>query len=278
MTEIAGTTAFVTGAAGGIGLGIAGALAKRGANVVLGDLDEGQLEAAAAAITEKAPDAGVRTIVCDVRDPQALIEAAALTQSAFGAAHLLVNNAGVSVAGTPGELPIEDYRWIVDINLMGVIHGVEAFVPLLRESGRRGHIVNVASMAGHFATPGMAPYYATKFAVVGYSEAIALDFASADADIGVTVLCPGWVRTGIVQSLGARPSGKGSTETDQAKEIAAALDAAMTPDAVGAWTVECIEANRLHAFTHPIARRAVQARFDGIMADFDASEAADVLR
>jgi len=276
VTRIQGSTAFVTGAAGGIGLGIARALLRRGGRVVIADLDQERLDAAAERLRSEVSDADLRTRVCDVRAPDALVDAAAFTVDAFGGVDLLVNNAGVSVAGTPGEIPIEDYRWIVDINLMGVIHGVEAFVPHMRASSRLGHVVNVASMAGHFASPGMAPYYATKFAVVGYSEALALDLASDD--IGVTVLCPGWVRTDIATSLGARPSGEGSTETAQAKEIAAALAAAMPPEVVGEWTADCIEADRLHAFTHPIARGAVAARFERLMADFDASAASERLR
>jgi len=196
MTDIAGKTAFITGGANGIGLAIGKALAGRGANLMLVDLDGEGL--AAAKRSFEGANIRVETAICDVAKGDAVKAAADKAVEAFGKVHIVINNAGVALGGLPGDVALEDWRWIVDINLMGVVYGVESFVPHIKAHGEGGHIVNVASMAGHVAMPGMGPYHATKFAVVGYSEALRAELAGEN--IGVSALCPGWVKTSIIEA------------------------------------------------------------------------------
>lgn len=161
--DVSGKVAFVTGGASGIGFGIAVALAARGTKIMLADIDEAQLEKAAAVLSETTD---VGTVICDVSDEQAVRAAAAATIEKFDKVHIVVNNAGVGSGGRAGEVAIEDWRWIVDINLMGVVYGVEIFTPLIKSHGEGGYFINTASMAGHVSSPAMAPYHATKFAVL----------------------------------------------------------------------------------------------------------------
>ena len=155
---------------------------------------------------------------------------------------------------------------------MGVVYGVEVFTPLIKSHGEGGHFVNTASMAGHVAGPGMAPYNATKFAVVGYSEALAHELAPHK--IGVGCLCPGWVRTKINESGAGRPSGglpkSGSEQEERAQEVAALIAEGLDPDAVGDWVADCVEANRLHIFTHGEMKPFVDGRAELVAADYQA--------
>ena len=168
MTDIKNKTAFVTGAASGIGFALAEGLLKRGAKVMLVDIDAEGLAAA----QEKLGRENTAIAVCDVADPDAVKSAAAATIDSFGKVHLIFNNAGVSLPGRPGRIAAEDWKWIIDINVLGVAYGCEAFIPHIIGHGEGGHIINTASTAGHVTGIGMAPYFASKFAVVGYSEAL----------------------------------------------------------------------------------------------------------
>ena len=273
MSDISGRVAFVTGGASGLGLAMAKAFAKRGAKVMLADLNAEGMAKAEAEL--KATGADVASVVCDVADLDAVKAAADATISRFGKVHLVVNNAGVALGGQPGEIPVQDWRWIVDINLMGVVHGVEVFTPLIRSHGEGGHFVNTASMAGHFSAPGMAPYNATKFAVVGYSEALKGELAPHD--IGVSVLCPAWVRTNIHNTGFDRPSGGATLEEakndPQYQAMSDVIEAGLEPDLVGGWVADCVEAGRLYIFTHPDFSTAIDARYAAIKADYDAAAA-----
>ena len=274
MTDIAGKTAFITGGANGIGLGIAKALAARGANLMLIDLNE-------AALAEvKARFAGtnvrVETAVCDVAKADAVRVAADKAIEAFGKVHIVVNNAGVALGGLPGEIALEDWRWIVDINLMGVVYGVESLLPHIRSHGEGGHIVNVASMAGHIAMPGMGPYHATKFAVVGYSEALRAELAGDH--IGVSALCPGWVKTSIHKSVAGRPSGGVDLEAPENAAMNEVIENGLSPNTVGEWTADCIEANRGYIFTHEEMAPALDMRYQMVKADYDAAIANPALK
>ena len=186
MQDFNNKVAFVTGAASGIGLALCRAYLNAGASVMMADINAEGLKIAAKEFSDKSDR--VSTVVCDVKSADSVNAAAKATIDAFGKIHIVVNNAGVGLGGFPGSIPLEDWRWITDINLLGVVYGVEAFVPLIQAHGEGGYIINTASMAGHVAAPGMAPYHATKFAVVGYSKALAQELKKIN--IGVSVLCP----------------------------------------------------------------------------------------
>jgi len=274
MTDIAGKTAFITGGANGIGLGIAKALAARGANLMLIDLNEAALEAAKAGFA--GTNVRVETAVCDVAKADAVRAAADKAIENFGKVHIVVNNAGVALGGLPGEVDLNDWRWIVDINLMGVVYGVESLVPHIKSHGEGGHIINVASMAGHVAMPGMGPYHATKFAVVGYSEALRAELAGDN--IGVSALCPGWVKTSIHKSVANRPSGGVDLESDEHAAMSDVIDNGLPPETVGEWVADCVEANRLHIFTHEEMAPAIDMRYQMVKADYDAAIASPLFK
>lgn len=269
METFEGKTAFITGGAGGIGLAVAGSLGRRGANIMLADISQEKLGEAVATLAGDGIVADM--VVCDVADAASMEDAARRTVERFGKVHIVINNAGVSLIGPPGEIPLEDWRWIVDTNLMGVIHGVEVFLPLLRAHGEGGHIVNTASIAGHWAVAGSGPYSATKFAVVGYTEALRQDLASQD--IGVSLLCPGWVRTRLQEARLRRPShvAAGPDAEDMPNEATRMADEAIAsgidPALVGEWVADCMAARRFYIFTHPemapiINRRAIAMKID----------------
>lgn len=263
--DIAGKTAFVTGGASGIGLEIGRMLMEQGANVMLADLVPERLKAA------KADLGNVETVLCDVADACSVKAAAKATVDRFGKVHIVVNNAGVSLGHTPGDTPLEDWQWLVDINLMGVIHGIETFTPLIQSHGEGGYFVNTASMSGHLATQQLSAYTATKFAVVGLSESLAMDMAPHN--IGVSVLCPGWVKTDINKAHEGRPSGVDDDKPTEAMQyVTEAVDNGLSPRSVAEWTVECMQAGRFYIFTHPSMRRWVQKRSQMIDADYAAIE------
>ncbi len=270
MREIAGKTAFVTGAASGIGLALARAFAKAGTNVVLADIDA---DALAAAVEELKPS-GVKLlgITCDVAEAASVDAAARAAIDAFGTVHIVCNNAGVGGDGARDAISLDSWRWVLDVNLMGVVHGVRAFLPHMRAHGEGGHFVNTASMAGMVAGLGFSPYTASKFAVVGLSEGLATQIGPLG--IGVTVVCPGFVRTRIHESARHRPQRYGpSAPPDPAGADAALLmqltqliEAGIDPARVAAQVLTSIRENELYVFTHPEMRAAVEERFKAILA------------
>ncbi|PJK30391.1 SDR family NAD(P)-dependent oxidoreductase [Minwuia thermotolerans] len=280
MREIEDRIAFVTGGASGIGLAVAKALVNRGARVMLADIDADALALAKAEIGQAAEG-----VVCDVASAQSVEEAAQATIDAFGKVHMVFNNAGVGLGGKPGEVSLKDWRWIVDINLMGVVHGVETFLPLIRGHGEGGHIVNTASMAGHWANPMMGPYCATKFAVVGYSEC--LRQALAPEGIGVSVLCPGWVKTAITDSGKRRPSGPpaGASVLSGAEAVGGNDSSTVTdliahgmpPEVLADWVTQCVQDNRLYIFSHAVMEPVIGMRHQAIKADYAAAIANESL-
>lgn len=277
MQEISGKTAFITGGAHGIGLAIAVEMAKRGANVMLADINEAGLLQA----KEKLGDynVGVETCLCDVAKSADIQAAADKTIEQFGKVHFLFNNAGVGLWGNAGDTPLKDWQWIVDINLMGVVYGCEIFTPLIKNHGEGGHIVNTASLAGHITLPHMAPYHATKFAVVGYSESLRQNLAMHN--IGVSVLCPGWVKTDIHLSARTSPSlevvdytppDPNSEEGMITQMMAEVIENGMDPAKVAEWVAKCIIDNRLYIFTHPDLRMGIEERVKALMVDHDAAD------
>jgi NAD(P)-dependent dehydrogenase (short-subunit alcohol dehydrogenase family) len=275
MESLKNKVAFITGGGHGIGLSIGRIFAQQGARVVLVDINEKRL--ASAKETLASADLSVETVVCDVADPDALRRAADFTLERFGKVHIVVNNAGVSLAGKPGKIPLEDWRWIVDINLMSVAYGVEIFTPLIQSHGEGGYFINTASMAGHIAGPAMSPYHATKFAVVGYSESIRADLAADN--IGVSVLCPAWVRTDIHNAGVNKPSLTNGATADESSsnepeagiaDIAAVIESGIAPDDLAQWVLECMLAKRFYIFSHPSMTQHLDARAALIKADYEA--------
>lgn len=275
MESLKNKVAFITGGGHGIGLSIGRIFAQQGARVVLADINEKRLASAKETLANA--DLSVETVVCDVANPDALRRAADFTLERFGKVHIVVNNAGVSLAGKPGKIPLEDWRWIVDINLMSVAYGVEIFTPLIQSHGEGGYFINTASMAGHIAGPAMSPYHATKFAVVGYSESIRADLAADN--IGVSVLCPAWVRTDIHNAGVNKPSLTNGATADESSsnepeagiaDIAAVIESGIAPDDLAQWVLECMLAKRFYIFSHPSMTQHLDARAALIKADYEA--------
>jgi NAD(P)-dependent dehydrogenase (short-subunit alcohol dehydrogenase family) len=273
MREFNGRTAFVTGGASGIGLALGQAFARAGMKVMLADVETDALEQAVAGLRDVAPD--VRGIHCDVADAGSVERAAQATYDAFGHVHVVCNNAGVAAAGGIDNISVDNWRWVIDVNLMGVLHGIKSFLPHIRAHGEGGHIVNTASMAGMNGGLGFSPYTASKFAVVAMSEGLSVQLAPHG--IGVSVLCPYFVRTGIGQSGRNRPERYGqTTPLDPASpaaamvgELARLIEAGIEPSDVAARVLAAIRDDELYVFTHPNMRELVDGRFAGIQAAMD---------
>jgi NAD(P)-dependent dehydrogenase (short-subunit alcohol dehydrogenase family) len=272
MREFKGKTAFVTGGASGIGLAMVKAFAENGMNVMLADVEPNALDAALKDLNQYGNH--VRGVACDVADPDSVERAAQASFAAFGKVHILCNNAGVAAGSGIDTISVESWRWVVDVNLMGVVYGVRSFLPHMRAHGEGGHIVNTASMAG-MVSGWFSPYDATKFAVVAMSEGLRPQLQPLG--IGVSVLCPFFVRTNIGDAGRNRQERYGQTSTldpgspaaavveEIRKQIAAGLD----PADVAARVLAAIENEELYIFTHPNMRRFVEARFAAIEAAMD---------
>jgi NAD(P)-dependent dehydrogenase (short-subunit alcohol dehydrogenase family) len=273
MREFQGKTAFVTGGASGIGLALGRAFVETGMRVMLADIEADALAAAVDGLRGIGPE--IRGVICDVADPSSVEQAAQDTFKAFGKVHVLCNNAGVAGGSGIDDISIDNWRWVIDINLMGVLHGIAAFLPHMRAHGEGGHIVNTASMAGMQSGLGFSPYAASKFAVVAMSEGLALELKPSG--IGVTVLCPGFVRTRIGESGRNRPTRYGPAPTlDPASPagalaayIAERLQAGLEPSLVAERVLAAIAADQFYVFTHPEMRGEVDDRFAAIQAALD---------
>jgi len=273
MRELAGKAAFVTGGASGIGFALGRALATAGMKVMLADIETEALAAAVKSLHDVGPD--VRGVTCDVADPLSVERAARASYDAFGNIHVVCNNAGVAASGGIDNISLDNWRWVLDVNLMGVLHGIRTFLPHIRAHGEGGHIVNTASMAGLSGGLGFSPYVASKFAVVGMSEGLATQLRPLG--IGVTVLCPGYVRTGIGESGRNRPERYGASKApDPASpagqllaHIAERLRAGLDPSEVAARVLAAIGEDELYVFTHPEMREEVKERFAAITVAMD---------
>ena len=198
MDQLRDRAAVVTGAASGIGLALSERLLDEGMSVVLADVDPAALDTEVRRLTDAG--ATVLAVPTDVSDAAAVEDLAATAWSRFGAVHVVCNNAGVGPGGVAWEIPEQVWRWVIDVDLWGVIHGIRAFVPRLVEQDI-GHVVNTASVAGLVGTPGMAPYSAAKHAVVGLSQSLRRDLELAGSAVGVSVLCPGMTRTRMIRRM-----------------------------------------------------------------------------
>ena len=272
MKDFAGKAAFVTGAAQGIGLGIARALAGSGVNVALADIQPDKLEQARAGIERL----GVRAIALplDVSDAAAVERAAQRVSQEFGKLHILCNNAGVATPSKPvSQITPGEWDWLIGVNVYGVIHGLRFLLPLIRAHGEGGHVVNTASIGGLQVRPGRGTggYAATKFAVVAISEALEQELAGTA--IGVSVLCPAAVDTGIYEAPLRRPARFGGpfAPPDAATRKALIPDG-LHPDVVGQRVLAAIRSGEFFVFTHAEPRAWLDARHQRLMAGFDAFE------
>jgi NAD(P)-dependent dehydrogenase (short-subunit alcohol dehydrogenase family) len=196
MQDLTGKVAVVTGAASGIGLALSEMFVAEGMRAVLADIDERRLAEAADSLASRGAE--VASVVCDTSSEAQVNELAEQTLRRFGSAHVLCNNAGIAGGGDAWIGPMDEWTRVVGVNLYGVVHGIRAFLPIMTEQ-QEGHIVNTASMAGLLSMPGMAPYNVTKHGVVALSEGLYLELKSTGSPVEVSVLCPGWVKTRIME-------------------------------------------------------------------------------
>ena len=254
MERFEGRTAVVTGGASGIGRGMAEAFAAEGMNIVIADVEASALEAAAAEM--KSSGVEVTGVQCDVADPGSVDALARAALDAYGAVHVLCNNAGVAGGtGPTWERPLDDWDWVMGVNVRGVLHGIRSFVPIMIEQGDEGHIVNTASMAG--LIPGGGTYGVSKSACVALSESLFGELAGAAPKIGVSVLCPGWVRTRIMESERNRPEAPRQVDAppnplvEQMRSLVGkAIGDGLDPRKLGDIVVDAIRTRRFYILTH----------------------------
>jgi len=264
MREFSGRTAFITGGASGIGLGMARALLARGMNVVIADLLQAHLDEARA---ELSTTNRLHTVRLDVADRAAMKAAAEETARVFGNVHVLCNNVGVSQRNPIDEASYEDWDYVLNVNIGGTVNGLVEFLPGMKAHGGGGHVVNTSSMAGMIPVPAFAGIYATsKFAVRGMSDALRL--ALAPYKIGVSVLCPGLVRTRAMTAGDIYRSEH--THGDVPVELRDTVDGGIHPTEIGEEVCRAIEANRPYIFPHGEFVPEVKAYFDEMLAAFPA--------
>jgi NAD(P)-dependent dehydrogenase (short-subunit alcohol dehydrogenase family) len=272
MQHLEGKTAVVTGAASGIGLGMARTFAREGMVVVLCDIRADRLDAALAEVEAL----GVRAIAVptDVSDRASVEQAAKRAVEAFGGVHVVCNNAGVTMHGkSVAELSPKEWDWVIGVNLYGVIHGVQTFLPLIRAHGGEGHIVNTASIAGFVVNPERrsGAYASTKFAVVALSESLHADLA--ETPIGVSVLAPAAVDTQIYRSGDNLPERFGGPYALSGNDpLHEELKHGLHPDTVGVRVVRAIRKRELFVFTHMHTKAWLDRRHQRIGGAFDDCE------
>ena len=270
MREITGKTAFITGGASGIGLGMAKAFVSAGMQVVIADLRKDHLDEAMAFFDSA--ERSVYPMILDVADRNAVERAAGEAEDVFGPIHVLCNNAGINIIVPLDQAGFEDWDWLLSVNLGGVINGLVTFVPRMKAHGQGGHIVNTSSIAGIVAGPGNGIYSATKFAIRGLSESLRYDLAPHG--IGVSVLCPGTVATNLHQSEENRPDHyigevddalleKRSLTSTLFKQV---LPTGMDPVEVGEKVLSGIRNNDFYILSHPEFKEEFQESFDEIIA------------
>jgi|SRR5689334_1861848 NAD(P)-dependent dehydrogenase (short-subunit alcohol dehydrogenase family) len=258
LTSLKDRIAVVTGGASGIGRALALLFAREGAHVVVADLDEaGMAETVAGVIQAGRRGLAVKTDVSHLADVQALADRAF---AELGAVHVVCNNAGVALWGGLESVSHQDWEWAMGVNLWGVIHGVEAFVPRMVAQKQPGHVVNTASMAGLIASQGLGVYNTTKYAVVGLSETLQKDLRGHD--IGVSVLCPMGVNTRIRQSERNRPATLRNATAAREGTAVELIGRYLPPEHVAERVLRAIYANRLYVITHEEGLTPLKRRFE----------------
>jgi NAD(P)-dependent dehydrogenase (short-subunit alcohol dehydrogenase family) len=266
MKDFAGRTAFVTGGANGIGLGLVRALLAEGCNVAVADIRQESIDAA----LESLPGQKVIGIRVDVSARNDLARAADEVEARFGTVTLLFNNAGINLFQTIEDSSYDDWDWVMGVNLHGPINGVMTFVPRMIRAGHGGYVVNTASMAAFLAAGVPGIYNTTKFAVRGLSESLRASLAPRG--IGVSVLCPGLVKSYIYASNDIRPAdlkaGAKPVDTANVKRLAEIHEFGMEPDVIASRTLEAMRENRFHIFSHPEFKDELRELFDEVLQDF----------
>jgi NAD(P)-dependent dehydrogenase (short-subunit alcohol dehydrogenase family) len=271
MDNFRGKVAVITGAASGIGRALAEHAAREGMKVVLADIEEPAL--AETAETLKASGAAVLPVQTDVSQAEEVEALARKAWEAFGAVHLLCNNAGVAATGSVWESAREDWEWVLGVNLWGVLHGLRSFVPRMLEQDVECHVVNTASVAGLLCPPGLGAYNVSKHGVVALTETLYYELAQRQTKVKVSVLCPGFVNTRIHDAARNRPSAlrveqpwSEEQEAIQAS-IQARLEAGMPPAEVASHVFAAIREGKFYILTHPEFKEALRTRMGDILMD-----------
>lgn len=271
MKEFTGKVAVVTGAASGIGRALAERFAREGMKVVLADIELN----AAREVEKQLVEAGSEAISvrCDVTQADSVADLAAATLDAFGKVHVVCNNAGVFAGGVSWESPVSDYEWVLGVNTWGVIHGIRTFIPILLEQGEECHVVNTASMAGVTSAAFTAAYYMSKHAVMALSESVFLELKAKEASVGVSVLCPEVISTGISRSERnrpehlKRPDGEEHPEQDFVEgAIDQMISSGLNPSVMADRVVAAIRENRFYILSEEGGswRQACNQRLDDL--------------
>lgn len=261
LANLTGKVAVITGGASGIGRGMAERMLAAGMKVVIADVEEARLEQTASEIGAL----GVKTDVRSYEQVEALAKAAV---DAYGAVHVVCNNAGVGPMGLIADLVMADWRWMLDVNLFGVIHGVQAFLPILKANTDGGHIVNTASIGAFFTAPRTGAYTVAKFGVMALTETLAQELAAEGSKVGASILCPGPVKTSISTSSRNRPADAGVGRLyDVRSEDLGVFDGDVpyiSPEETGGLVIDSIKRGDLYIFTHPEMALWTKYRNDAI--------------
>jgi NAD(P)-dependent dehydrogenase (short-subunit alcohol dehydrogenase family) len=267
MKDLKGKVAVITGAGSGFGRELALLCAREGMKLVLADIDERSLHATADLLQPRETPALL--LGCDVSKAESVERLAQQTYDHYGAAHLLFNNAGVSPIGPTWSATLEDWQWTLGVNLMGVVHGIRSFVPRMLEQKDECHVVNTASVAGLISVPASAAYCVSKHGVVTLSEVLHHDLQLFKAKVGVSVLCPAFVNTGIKDSQRNRPVELAATnplakpfERGMRKAIESGR---LSAAAVARITIDAVKAGRFYILTHPKIKAAIETRMRDIL-------------
>ena len=272
MKEFINKVAVITGAASGIGRAIADRCAQEGMKVVLADIEQGSLDRAEQEL--KSTGAAVMAVRTDVSSADSVEELAQKSLNAFGAVHLLFNNAGVGTGSTVWDSTLADWQWVIGVNLWGVIHGIRTFMPLMLAQDKPCHIVNTASIAGMLPFHPSAPYQVTKHAVVALSENLCFSLAQRNAKVKVSVLCPGWVKTRILESERNRPAELSNTPdlsplTAELEavilEMQQAVESGMSPDQLAGLVFDAIREEKFYILSHPEFNPVIKKRMEDIL-------------
>ena len=267
MESVDGKVAVITGGASGIGLALARRFGRAGMRLVLGDVEADALDEVVVGLRDEGFE--VLGMPCDVSDAAQVDALRDAAVAEFGTVNVVCNNAGVGGGGLLEDLSDNDWQWVLGVNLWGVIHGIRSFLPVLKEHGD-GHVVNTASVAGLFAAPFMGPYTVSKFGVVAISETLFHELKLSGSDVGVSVLCPAWVRTRIHESGRNRPDHlidhtDGAVPAEGLALLESVIESGMPPEEVADHVLEAILDRRFYVLTHDDSKAAVKARTDALL-------------